>query len=287
MDELLLNPQTRTQIKHFIASPAHSLIITGPEGMGKDTISRIIAAKLLPVEDDKLNTATFLQIEANNNAISINEIRSIQSFMKLKTQGKNIIRRVVQVNNAEKLTLEAQNAFLKVLEEPPLDSLIILLTSNFSALLPTIRSRAQRVDIKPVPKDIIVDYFGKNGRKTTEIERAYHISDGRIGLMQSILAADSDNQLINSIDQAKKLITAGTYERLLQVNNLAKHKVEIQELLNAIESICYAAVKKTSGEDSIQLKRWHESLKAVLRSEEQLGLNANLKLLLTDLFIKL
>ncbi len=286
MDELLLNQLTRSQINQFLEQPVHNLIIDGQEGSGKASISTYIAANLLQIDAKRLSTATFINILPVNGSISINEIRSIQNFMKLKTMGTQAIRRVVLVSEAEKLTLEAQNAFLKILEEPPIDSLIILQTSNIKTLLPTIRSRAQLITIKAVTKEQISDYFMNKGFEQENVERAYYISDGRLGLMYQLLT-NGKNELVSSINEAKIIIAMSVYDRLLLINNY-KQKDDVANMFSAIESICHGAVNKISStDDSLQLKRWHSSLKLVLKSQEHLKSNANIKLLLTNLFINL
>ncbi len=287
MHKLVLNKLTSAQLEQFKKNPSHTLIIAGQEGSGKKTIALGLAANLLKVDESKLANATFAQIVSDNESISINEVRKIQNFMKLKTLGTDNIRRIVLVNEAEKLTIEAQNAFLKILEEPPADSLIILLTSSISSLLPTIRSRAQTIYIKPVSKQEILRYLEDEGYKTDEIERAYYISDGRISLIKAILNENHSNTLIKNIAEAKKLLSQSAYERLMQVNDLVKQKSELLPLLKAMESTCYGAVKKTSETGNNNLRRWHESLKLIISTEEQLKKNANTKLLLSNLFIRL
>jgi len=81
-------------------------------------------------------------------SIGINQIRQIKSFLVKKNwQGKG--KKLVVVWQAQLMTSEAQNAFLKTLEEPPTNSLIILLVNNKSALLPTIISRCHLINLTP------------------------------------------------------------------------------------------------------------------------------------------
>ncbi|ACJ74698.1 DNA polymerase III, gamma subunit-related protein [Thermosipho africanus TCF52B] len=92
----------------------------------------------------------YLMIDENN--IKIDHVRNIQEFLSFSSdKGKKI----VVILNAEKMLPEAENALLKTLEEPPSYSLIVLTTTNWKALYPTIRSRLQKYYVS-VPKDILL-----------------------------------------------------------------------------------------------------------------------------------
>ncbi|MBZ4649852.1 hypothetical protein, partial [Thermosipho sp. (in: thermotogales)] len=92
----------------------------------------------------------YLMIDENN--IKIDHVRNIQEFLSFSSdKGKKI----VVIFNAEKMLPEAENALLKTLEEPPSYSIIVLTTTNWKALYPTIRSRLQKYYIS-VPKDILL-----------------------------------------------------------------------------------------------------------------------------------
>jgi DNA polymerase-3 subunit delta' len=89
-----------------------------------------------------------LLILPENNKIRIDEIRSIDQFLSLKAfEGR---KKVIIVDDAETMNQYAANAFLKTLEEPPEDSLIILISSNPERLPNTIRSRCQKIHFAPL-----------------------------------------------------------------------------------------------------------------------------------------
>lgn len=93
--------------------------------------------------EETVNDPDFLFL--SSAAIGIDEIRNLQKFLLLKPFRKN--RKTVLVNEAQNLTIEAQNALLKTLEEPPKDSLIVLAAPNPDLLLPTIISRCEEVSL--------------------------------------------------------------------------------------------------------------------------------------------
>src|SRR3990167_2539110 len=110
---LVLHPNTETAIKRYLGKPGHALLIEAADGAGKGALAAYIASCLLGTEVNRLSRQPFFQI-----------VRTIGS--------SHSIRRVLVLENAELLTIEAQNAFLKLLEEPPADTVIILTVVNQS-----------------------------------------------------------------------------------------------------------------------------------------------------------
>ena len=287
MAELLLHKDTKKQLDGFISGGSHALIIVGAKGSGKGEVAAYLAAKLLKIDKAELDRGQVLLIKPSAGFISIDEIRRAQKFMQLKTLGKNPIRRVLVVSQAQKLTDEAQNAFLKLLEEPPADSVILLTAEHTSSLLPTILSRAQHISVKPVPQALIISYFKDLGHKAEDVQKAYHIADGRLGLLASILGGEGTQKLAY-IDEAKRLLAKTSFEKLLQTDKLAAQKDELAKLLDAFDVICHAALAQTAARgDNARFKRWFKSLKAVSEARENLRYNPNRKLHVTNLLLDL
>lgn len=287
--KLLLHDKTQTAIAQFVAHPSHALLLEGLDGMGKGTVAAYIASQILGTTPEKLaNYPYYLLVEPDGNSISIDTIRGVQRFMHLKTLGRQQLRRVLVIENAQAMTIEAQNAFLKLLEEPPADTVILMSVANPSNLLPTIRSRVQVIRINAPPEDATMDYFVQNNYKSADIQRAYHISQGRPGLMQAVLEHDSTHSLVAQIEIAKKLLAEPLVQRLAQVDELAKKKDELGELMRAIQLVCHAAlVQASQREERAQIKRWHHSLAKLSSAQDAYVRNVNPKLLLSDLLINL
>lgn len=287
--ELVFNPLTETAISDYLRNPAQSLLIEGAEGSGKGTLCIYLGAEVLKIPESKLTSYPYyLHIETLENTISIDSIRRAQQFMLLKTLGKNNIRRVLVVDQAERMTIEAQNAFLKLLEEPPKDTIIILSVINAMTLLPTIRSRTQTIHIRmPVFADLQT-YFSQRGFSVKDIIRAHHISEGRMGLMKSILDDENNHPLLLRIETAKHLLKANTYDRLKRVDELSKNKTEAAPLLQALALVCRAALVEASKKAQVKnVKRWHHSLEIINDAETAIKMNPNMKLFMTDLLLNL
>ena len=144
-------------------SMAHAYLFSGPRGVGKTTVARLIAKGVNclnlkengePCNECKnckaINEGRFsdlIEIDAASNR-SIDEIRSLKE--KINYQPVEGLKKVYIIDEAHMLTKEAFNALLKTLEEPPAHVIFILATTELEKILPTIISRCQRYDFKPL-----------------------------------------------------------------------------------------------------------------------------------------
>ena len=149
----------------------HAMLFVGPEGVGKRSAAFALARRLLCAdvrEDDAcgicpaciqtgarshpdLRCEGFVYDEKKKEPgriVSIEQVRAVQAFVSGRALAGG--RKIVVIEEAHALTLEAQNALLKTLEEPPRGSLLILVCHNASRLEPTVRSRCQRVPFSPL-----------------------------------------------------------------------------------------------------------------------------------------
>jgi DNA polymerase-3 subunit delta' len=133
MTNILISKKNNSEINRFINRASHALVLVAPYGHGKKTMAKYIASELLKV-DSLDNYPYFFVVSPENNLINIDKIREIKKVFQLKTTGKENIRRVVILENADLMNEESQNAILKILEEPPKDSVIILTVSNETKL---------------------------------------------------------------------------------------------------------------------------------------------------------
>jgi DNA polymerase III subunit delta' len=140
----------------------HALLIAGPKGIGKATFAKAFAAQLLGA-----NAAASARMDAGSHAdfmviqpeydekneefkreIGVDEARKIPEFLS-KTPAEAPYR-VVIVDAVDELNTNAANAILKILEEPPAQAVLLLVSHNPASLLPTIRSRCQVVALSPL-----------------------------------------------------------------------------------------------------------------------------------------
>ncbi len=153
----------------------NSLLFCGPEGIGKREVA-LILAKALNCQrrgDDACeicascraiqagNFPDVMEILPEGNVLKIDQMRLLRSVAYLKPMVGR--KRIFIVVEAEKMTEEAANSLLKILEEPPLFSYIILITHNPFLLMSTIKSRCQILNFLPISKEDIERILVDNG----------------------------------------------------------------------------------------------------------------------------
>lgn len=136
-----------------INSFPNAVIITGNKSIGKNILAEEIAQYYLNYNNqENIITEDYVKISAeeNSKAIKIDQIREVINKIYFKSD-----RKIIFIKDADKLNINASNAILKILEEPPVGSKFILTTSKISSLLPTIISRSSIVKCNnPMDADI-------------------------------------------------------------------------------------------------------------------------------------
>ena len=158
----------------------HALLLSGAEGVGKKIFSQRIARSLLctsPVDYKACNECSscktyhsganpdYLKIclLEGKQQIGVDQIRRISEFLHYTRSFNN--KRVVLLEPVERMNQNAANSLLKSLEEPNDDSVIILVTSNLSSVIPTIKSRCQQITLHLPSKKEALFWMNRNGKK--------------------------------------------------------------------------------------------------------------------------
>lgn len=135
----------------------HSWLISGPTDIAKSSLIYDFVQQLfanIPNISEKIKQGTFsdfLPILSNNKEINVKEVREITKHLSLTAAESKY--RMVMIDNAELMNKHAANALLKILEEPPANSIIILVCNNPIKILPTIRSRCRHIKLSPNKAD--------------------------------------------------------------------------------------------------------------------------------------
>ena len=167
--------QLKEHLQNAIAmnKVSHAYIINGERSSGKEFVAKVFAAAL---QCERGGTEpcgechSCIQAKSGNqpdiifvshdkpNSIGVEDIRAqINNDIGIKPYSSP--RKVYIMNEGEKMTVQAQNALLKTLEEPPEYAVILILTANVDSLLPTILSRCVVLNMKPVPDHKVKKYL--------------------------------------------------------------------------------------------------------------------------------
>lgn len=278
MATLALHPQTAAQLKMYEASPAHAVLVVGSAGSGKLTLARQLVTSTL----GSSSSPYILTIESEaGKAIGIETIRELEQFLSLKVPSKQAYNRAIIIADAHQMTTEAQNAFLKTLEEPPRGTIIIMTATDVQAVLPTIRSRSQAITVnRPERSDLEVAF---NAFDAVEVSQAYAVSGGLPGLMHALLT-DVEHPLAQAVAQARMLLSGSAYERLLAVDELSKQRENAANVTFILQQMAHVSLQTASGAAA---KRWQNVLQASYEASEALATSAQPKLVLTQLMLAL
>ena len=201
-----------------------SLIFAGPDGVGKRRTALALAQALNCEHPDTTPAggtdacgrcascrriargvhADILIIEpGESGSIKVDQVReAIDRAAYRPFEGR---RRLVMVDEADALQSEAQNALLKTLEEPPAASVFVLITARPDVLLPTVRSRCQRIRFGPLsPQDVAAVLMADHGFAAADARAAAAASDGSVGRA----LADGAEEAVEARDAAARVLAA-------------------------------------------------------------------------------
>lgn len=286
MTNLLLHPVTRKQLDSYVANPSHAITLVAPTGSGKHSVALMLAAKLLAIRPEQLANQPYYKLltSQDGRAIGIETIRELEHFLCLKVPSYAKLHRVVIIEDAELLTIEAQNAFLKTLEEPPFGTVFILTSSHDQSLLPTIRSRSPKIVLTRPNLDDLRAYFENIYTDKARVKQAMMISGGLPGLTDALLNQNTDHPLLSATTLVRKILAETTYERLLHGDELAKDRPLLLNCLFILQQMAHLSLLTANANTST---RWLSILKATYQAQASLLANAQAKLVISDLMLQL
>ena len=217
---------------------SHSYLFVGTQGIGKKLLAKEMAKKILSFDGE--SHPDFMCIEPEENSIKIAQIRILQK----KIQEKPIIadKKVYIIDNADTMTVEAQNCLLKTLEEPPEFAIIILIGSQESAFLTTIKSRCMIVKFGPIQEDKIIQFMKDNYAIEGFSQNQLEMFQGSIG--KAILLKDKQEQYGKIEDMIENLNQKDLIEIVTLAEPLYKAKEEIFEILEYMNIVLLKLAKE-------------------------------------------
>ncbi|MBC6004728.1 ATP-binding protein [Paeniclostridium hominis] len=207
----------------------HAYLFEGIDGVGKSTFAKEFAKYLLKTEHIE-NSPDYINIEPQGASIKIAQIRNLQTDVIIKPHGDY---KIYVINNAEKMTMESQNALLKTLEEPPIYVIIILITNNKNSLLDTIKSRCDIVKFLPIPLVELKTYLEDRGIDEKKASMLSTFSRGSIS--KALELSESSDFMIMREDiqnNIQTILEKNVVEVLELPNKYDKYKDNIIEVLD-------------------------------------------------------
>lgn len=265
----------------------HAVILAAPMGYGKQTVATAWIADVLHISQAHTHQSV-LVIGGGEESLKLEDIKQVKNFLQLKTTGVNAIRRAILILDAHTMNDESQNALLKSLEEPPEDTVIVLTAAYTHSLKQTIVSRSAIVELLPLHEAEITAYFMSHfPDQESEVQKAYKVTNGNVGLMDALLR-DTEHPLLTAIDEAKNLLSQSQFERLIAIDKLVKDRQQVLLLLQALITIAQAGfTAAATSNDNTKHKKWLLIIEQVHQAQAAALANANLKLLMTRLFVSI
>lgn len=229
---------------------SHAYIFNGSLGAGKKSIAGLFA-KTLQCDEKSINPCneckSCKQSDSGNQpdiiwvkhektgSIGIDDIRE-QVIGDIQIKPYSSRYKIYIIDEAEKLTVQAQNALLKTIEEPPEYGIIILLTTNADIFLQTILSRCVKLEFKPVQDELVRQYLKDNYDATEyEIRFAVAFSQGNIGRAITIVTSKEFAQLKQDVMHIVKYAKDMTVSEIMaQVKNVNNYKLTIDDYLDLL-----------------------------------------------------
>ena len=210
---------------------SHAYMFEGPSGVGKNTMARELATTLLEMEN-LFNSPDYIEITPDGNSIKIAQIRKLQSDILVKPYKSY---KIYVIDEAQKMTVEAQNALLKTLEEPPKYAIIILITNNKESLLDTIKSRCEIIKFTPIPLVEVADYLTQTG---VDKNRASLLANFSRGSMQKAIELSESEDFHIMRDEVQKYVEIFLTGSMLDImdiqSSIEKYKDNITNVLDLL-----------------------------------------------------
>lgn len=262
---MLVNNRTQILLSAFISNPTSSVIVQGSRGSNSAEIITHICDTLLTHKNN------IIEVYPEKHTIGVGQVRELKRTLTTKISGAKI-GRIGIIYNADTMTNEAQNALLKLIEEPVQNTLVVLQSHGTNELLTTIRSRCQTISVLPISQAQAEEY-GKGKASESDVQKAFLLSGGEAQLFKDII--DGTNMtVLRMVDVAKEYLKMNSYERLTNAKKFATSE-DLPKLLEGLAIVSSAGLHGAKGAG---VSRWSRILKTCLQCQSSLKSNSPTKL---------
>lgn len=263
---------------------SHAYIINGEKSSGKEFIAKVFAMALQcekgTSEPCQECHSCHQALSGNHpdiifvthekpNSVSVDDIRTqINGDVSIKPYSRPY--KVYIVNEAEKMTVQAQNAILKTLEEPPEYVVILLLTTNVNAMLPTILSRCVVLNMKPVADELVRGFLMRQMMVPDyKAEICVAFARGNIGKAKALASSeDFENVKSEALSLLKYINEMELSEIIAAIKKINEYKLEINDYLD-IFSVWYRDVLLFKATSDINHLVFREEIQTLRRTAQR------------------
>lgn len=269
---------------------SHSYMFLGISGIGKLLFAKEFAKAILCeeqigcskckscIEFEGLNNPDFQIIEPEESSIKIEQIRKMSN----KIYEKPIIskRKVYIINDADLMTLDAQNCLLKTLEEPPEYAVIILIGTNENIFLNTIRSRCVKINFNKIGDEELKDILISKYEYSNIPENMLKLFSGSLG--KAINLKDKENIYVEIEEIFSNIENINIIDLLNKKEIIIKNKDEIINILEYINVLFFDKLKQADNKN-----RYIHAIQVVEDTKDRIKKNANLDMTIDNLLMNL
>ena len=284
-DNIIGNDKIKLDLNKIIQTNnvLHSYMFVGQEGIGKKLFAIEFAKKILCINKefkdcsscikfDSKNHPDFFIINEEGETIKVEQIRNLVD----KINEKPIVseRKVYIINDSEKMTVDAANCLLKTLEEPPEYAVLILIVSNVSMLLNTIKSRCIKIKFSQISNEALEEYLKKNYNVDEVSKNLLTLCDGSIG---KALNALEKKEIYKQIDDFVDSLETKDFIEILNNSKFIYDKENINQILDYMIVCFYGKIEKNH--------KFMNCINYVSDSMRRLKLNSNFDMTIDNLLL--
>ncbi len=268
----------------------HAILLDGARGTGKTTLA-VLLSQMAVCSSEKerpcgvcshcrkagrrIHPDVMIADGNHSGELSVQAVRTIRSQAYIKPNEADC--RVFLLLNCDKMLAQAQNAFLKVLEEPPGNALFVLTVTSANMLLETIRSRCRLYSLIPPEVPAAAQELKRlfPDKPPEEVEKAAAVHEGNIGKAAEMIQ-NGDEKAFALAEEIFRAAGGGNeYELLKLTSQLTSGRAFAAEALDALEELAAQAVKASAGvqvasEAAVQLSR-SQTKQRILQLEENVS----------------
>ncbi len=257
--QIIGHQTTKEQLKNIVNTRkiSHAYIFDGPEGIGKKMMAHAFASSIVcdSFQTEPCGKCKHCQLSFGNShpdiismdltvdkngeireSISVEAVRDLKKDVYIKPFFAD--RKIYIIEDAQKMTAEAQNALLKVFEEPPQFATFILLTNGLSKILPTILSRGVIIKFQPLAKEELKYFAAQRDLQVPNMDLLVSLSGGRAARFLELAEQEYLIEVRNEALKAFAALVNGSQRNAInQMFLLMKeHQDRIEEVIHFLET---------------------------------------------------